>query len=132
MLARGALTCRRQAALACLLPLWCPGGLVPAPRLAVQGPRRGRRWGLEASGKLARLALTAPDDELCFWTRGIVPAHWLQVAAPATEDGQVLLGDLSFFSGKLVILFTDGSGGPFSSDPLLRLQKGHSINYRLL
>ena len=75
---------------------------------------------MEASKWLTRLALTAPEDEVCFWTRGIVPAAWLKVSPPADHDSQVLLGDVSYFGRGFVVVFTDGSGGQHSSDPFAK------------
>ncbi len=65
-------------------------------------------------------AATAPE---CFWTRGIVPAHWLETSQPDEFDAEELAwGDQTLFHCEDgdVRWATDGSGGKCSRQPLLR------------
>ena len=61
----------------------------------------------------------------CFWTAGTVPAEWMEVLAawdavePGVEHNSCdTLKEWT--NNNCLIMFLDGTGGPFSSDPVLR------------
>ena len=48
----------------------------------------------------------------CFWTRGMVPAEWME---GATRDAQLLRFSEIMGEKPCLVMFLDGTGGPFSS-----------------
>ena len=65
----------------------------------------------------------APAAPACFWTRGILPASWVQTTQPSEFDTEEFpWGQQSLFLAKDgdIRWATDGSGGKDSSQPLLR------------
>ncbi|CAK9116021.1 unnamed protein product [Durusdinium trenchii] len=68
-----------------------------------------------------------------FRCRGLVPRHW-NIAPPIADEGLVAVSifhDHNVGSGATILLGTDGSGGPFSDDPVFGSLRGLRLLFAL-
>lgn len=59
-------------------------------------------------------------EHACFWVRGIVPLSWYQVPEPSAQRTRRLVAFPAAAPLRGGVYATDGSGGKYSQDPLLR------------